>query len=400
MKTVSIITGSELRQIQGVNYFIKSLIGCNSLFKDVFIKRVYSSKQTLKIDEGDRMPIGNDIGTREYAIRTGIRSFLRKLLTDKFYPFALFRYELNYYCNSHNSAVRYFEDNIDSDYIIFQEIGCAYYYFKLLDNYSYKKMPKTALVIHSEDDNGSMLLNSFTGFGRRDMQKRFMKRRDYVYSHIDRVVYISRKAYNCSVLPECKKAIVYNGSPDFLYTFKDDAKQCRQFICVGSFAGRKGQEKIIEAMSLLDDTHKSKMHLTLVGDGPEQENVRNLSAQLHLDKYVTFLGRRNDIPEILKNKDVFIMPSLVEGLPMSAIEAMRAGLFLILTDTGGNVELCDDNCGIICTRDIENIKNTIIHVLDKTRIDIVQKQHSRNRFLRDFSLNSMAIGYEHTLLNI
>ena len=122
MKTVSIITGSELRQIQGVNYFIKSLIGCNSLFKDVFIKRVYSSKQTLKIDEGDRMPIGNDIGTREYAIRTGIRSFLRKLLTDKFYPFALFRYELNYYCNSHNSAVRYFEDNIDSDYIIFQEI--------------------------------------------------------------------------------------------------------------------------------------------------------------------------------------------------------------------------------------------------------------------------------------
>lgn len=400
MKTVSVITGSELRQIQGVNYFIKSLIGCNNLFKDIYINRVYSSLQTLKIDEGDSMPIGNDVGTREYVVRTGIRTFFRKLLTDKFYPFALLRYELNFYHNSHNSALRYFEDNIDSDYIIFQEIGCAYYYFKLLRKFPNKKLPKTALVIHSEDDNGSMLLNTFTGFGHRDMQKRFMKRRDFVYSHIDRVIYISRKAYNCSILPPSKKAIVYNGSPDYSYTFEDENNECCQFVCVGSFSGRKGQEKILEAMSLLDDKHKNRMHLTLVGDGQELENVQKLATRLHLDKYITFLGRRNDIPEILSKKDVFIMPSLVEGLPMSAIEAMRAGLFLILTDTGGNVELCDEHCGIICTRDIENIKNTINCVLDNTIINKVQKQHSRDRFLREFSLYSMALGYEKTLINI
>lgn len=400
MKTVSIITGSELRQIQGVNYFIKSLIECNNLFKNIYINRVYSSQQTLQIDKGDQMPIGSDIGTREYAVRTGFRTLLRKLLTDKVYAFALFRYELNFYYNSHNSVIKYFKDNIDSDYIIFQELGCAYHYFKLLKKYSNKKIPKTALVIHSEDDSGSMLLNRFTGFGRKDMERRFLKRRDFVYTNIDRVIYISRKAYNSSVLQESKKTMVYNGSPDFSYTFDNINGECCQFICVGSFAGRKGQEKIIEAMSLLDDKYKNKMHLTLVGDGPELENVQNLSSLLHLDKYVSFLGRRNDIPEILKDKDVFIMPSLVEGLPMSAIEAMRAGLFLILTDTGGNVELCDDNCGIVCTRDIENIKNTIIQVLDKMYINKTQKQHSRNRFLKEFSLNSMAIGYEKTLINI
>ena len=60
--------------------------------------------------------------------------------------------------------------------------------------------------------------------------------------------------------------------------------------------------------------------------------MKSLVTQYNLDDYVTFTGRRNDVADILNGMDVFIMPSLVEGLPMSAIEAMRAGLYLILTD--------------------------------------------------------------------
>ena len=130
MKRVSIITGSELRQVQGVNYFIKSFIECNPLFDNIVLDRVYSSMQVLDIEKGDTMPIGEDVGTTEYRLRTGFRTFLRKLLTDKFYPFSLFRYELNFYRNSVRSVLNYFKDNNPSDCLVFQEIGCAYYYFK------------------------------------------------------------------------------------------------------------------------------------------------------------------------------------------------------------------------------------------------------------------------------
>ena len=105
MKRISIITGSELRQVQGVNYFIKSFLECNKLFNNVIVDRVYSSLQVLYIDKGDKMPIGADIAIKEYAIR-GVRTFLRKLLTDKFYLFALFRYELNFYHNSYQKNAK------------------------------------------------------------------------------------------------------------------------------------------------------------------------------------------------------------------------------------------------------------------------------------------------------
>lgn len=397
MKKISIITGSELRQVQGVNYYIKSFIECNSLFKEVVVDKVYSSLQVLDVEAGDTMPIGADTGSREYAVRTCFRTFLRKLLTDKFYPFALFRYELNFYHNSHNSVIRYFEDYPDSDYIIFQEIGCAYYYFKLLNKYANNKKPKTSLVIHSEDDSGSMLMDRFTGWGRKDMKRRFDKRRDYVYSKIDKVIYISEKAYNNSILPVSKRGFVYNGSPNVNYTFNEISNKVIQFVCVGSFAGRKGQDKVIEALKILDSVLLSKLHVTFVGDGPELDKTKAKATEYNLNEYVTFAGRRNDVAEILRDKDVFIMPSLVEGLPMSAIEAMRAGLYLILTDTGGNMELCKDGCGEICTREPEDIVKHIISVINESVISKQQKENSRNRFIKCFSLDSMAKGYESLL---
>lgn len=399
MKKISIITGSELRQIQGVNYFIKSFLECNKFFRRSVVDRVYSSLQVLHIDEGDIMPIGADIATKKYAVRTGIRTFLRKLLTDKFYPFALFRYELNFYYNSKQSVLNYFKENHPADFIIFQELGCAYYYFKLLKKQN-KVPPKTVLVIHTEDDSGSMLMNTFSGFGRKDMQRRFDKRRNYVYSRIDKVVYISQKAYDNSIIPIEKRGLVYNGSPNIEYYFDKPLNNKIQFVCIGSFAGRKGQDKIIEALHLISPSLLEKLHVTMVGDGPELEKMRLLTTNYKLNDYVTFTGRRNDVAEILTHMDVFIMPSLVEGLPMSAIEAMRAGLYLILTDTGGNTELCADGCGEICTREPQNIMTKIIDIIEGNIISNHQKQISRNRFIKSFSLDSMANGYENLLLNM
>lgn len=399
MKKVSIITGSELRQVQGVNFFIKSFLECNCFFQGIVVDRVYSSLQVLRIDEGDTMPIGADLANKRYVARTRFRTFLRMLLTDKFYPFALFRYELNFFHNSYKSVKNYFKGKHCADYIVFQEVGCAYYYFKLIKK---KDMthPKTALVIHTEDDSGSMLMNTFSGYGRKDMQRRFNKRRNYVYSQIDKVIYISKKAFMNSILPIEKRGLVYNGSPIISYTFDKTINNPIQFVCVGSFTGRKGQDRIIEALHLMSPSLLERIHVTLVGDGPELENMKDLAFGYGLGDYVTFTGRRNDISEILRDMDVFIMPSLVEGLPMSAIEAMRAGLYLVLTDTGGNAELCAEGCGVICTRDPQNIVSTVINIINGKVISNEQKQRSRNRFIKSFSLDCMAKGYEELLLNM
>lgn len=400
MKYISIITGTPLTQVQGVNYFIKSFLGCNKLFKNVIVNRVYSAKQCLHVDEGDAMPIGSDVGTTEYKVRTFVRTTLRKLLTSKFYPFALFRYELNRRYNSKKSVEYYFRDEVECDCIIFQEMSGAEYYFKHIQQSRNDKRPKTMLVIHSEDDSCRMLLEKFEGYGRRDMERRLMKIRDFVYKNVDKVIYISKKAYNSSIMPIEKRGFVYNGSPNIEYQFTSKLNDDIQFVCVGSMDGRKGQDVILQAMGSMDECTLQRIHVTFIGDGSELGNLQNMSSELGLSPYVTFAGQRDDVPDLLRDKDVFIMPSTAEGLPMSAIEALRAGLFLILTDTGGNAELCDEGCGFVCTRNPMDVKKKMMDVIGSSIVSMDQKEKCRSRFLNEYSLEKMSENYENLILSL
>ena len=66
--------------------------------------------------------------------------------------------------------------------------------------------------------------------------------------------------------------------------------------------------------------------LLLIGRGSEIENIKNMVSELHLKDHVFFLGVREDIPDLLNLMDVFIFPSLYEGLGIVGIEAQATGL--------------------------------------------------------------------------
>lgn len=400
MKYISIVTGSDLRMVMGVNYFIKSFIECNKLFDRIKLTHVYSGVQSLNIENGDNISIGADLGTAEYKRRRGLRSILRRILNDKIYLFLLFRYELNKHLVSSKSNIKLFKENPDCNCIIFQEIGCAEYYYKHINEYPNFKHAKCILIIHSENDSGSMLVETFNGWGRKDMQRRYNKMRDYVYERIDKVLYISKKAYDASILPANKKALIYNGSPVVDYSFGHEVNSIVNFVCVGSIEGRKGQDIIVDALKIMPKELLEKIHVTFVGGGSKEQELKQQVSEYGLDDKVTFTGRRNDVSDLLKAMDVFIMPSTIEGLPMSAIEALRAGLYLILTDTGGNAELCDKECGCVCERKAVDVMKKMVTVLDRNIITKEQKEHNHQRFLEEFSLESMAKKYEELVLNL
>ena len=81
----------------------------------------------------------------------------------------------------------------------------------------------------------------------------------------------------------------------------------------------------------------------LIGDGPLMQNVKNLAKDLLIDDYVLFLGSRENIAELFQMFDVFVFPSLYEGLPVTLIEAQAAGLKVFASDTvTKEVRLCED----------------------------------------------------------
>ena len=107
-----------------------------------------------------------------------------------------------------------------------------------------------------------------------------------------------------------------------------------QFVIghVGRFNVQKNHEFLIDIFAEIRKKDPSAV-LLLIGEGDLQERIKNKIDTLKLSKYVQFLGVRRDINRLYQAMDMFLMPSLFEGLPVSGIEAQAAGLKCIFSNT-------------------------------------------------------------------
>lgn len=101
---------------------------------------------------------------------------------------------------------------------------------------------------------------------------------------------------------------------------------------VGRFTEQKNHHFLVDIFKSVHDQYPDSM-LVMIGDGPLRPELEIKVAELGLSSAVKFLGIRNDIPKLLQGIDLFILPSLYEGLPVVLIEAQAAGLSCILSDT-------------------------------------------------------------------
>jgi glycosyltransferase involved in cell wall biosynthesis len=81
------------------------------------------------------------------------------------------------------------------------------------------------------------------------------------------------------------------------------------------------------------------MHLLMVGDGELRDEALRLSEELGLGKQITFQTFRQDVPDVLAAADIFVLPSLWEGLPIGLLEAMAMGKAIIASDVDGTGEV-------------------------------------------------------------
>ena len=102
--------------------------------------------------------------------------------------------------------------------------------------------------------------------------------------------------------------------------------------CVGSFSKNKNQIFLIELLAKLMKTN-SNYKLVLVGKGKEEENLRRRVKELNLEKNVVFAGVRKEIAEFMSMFDIFLFPSIHEGLGIVGIEAQASGLPCIVSNS-------------------------------------------------------------------
>ena len=100
---------------------------------------------------------------------------------------------------------------------------------------------------------------------------------------------------------------------------------------VGRFMNPKNHTFIIDIFNQFHKDHPNS-YLMLVGEGELKTSIQDKVRTLGLEDYVIFTGLRSDVNELLQAMDVFLFPSLYEGLPVSIIEAQAAGLPCLISD--------------------------------------------------------------------
>lgn len=122
-----------------------------------------------------------------------------------------------------------------------------------------------------------------------------------------------------------------------LAKFKINANKSRRFIeigTVGMLSKQKGFAYLVEAAKLILEKN-CNVRFSIAGDGAEFENLQNLIEKLKLNDKVKLLGFRPDIADLLGQWDIYVQPSLWEGLCMTVVEAMACGLPVIASNVGG-----------------------------------------------------------------
>ena len=140
---------------------------------------------------------------------------------------------------------------------------------------------------------------------------------------------------------------------------------------VGRLVAVKNQNLILEAVAALleqDASLRQRLGVLLVGDGPLQGELQRTAATLTLQDIVCFAGDRSDIADLLQLMDIFLLPSLAEGISNTVLEAMSSSLPVIATRVGGNPELVEDGVTgrLIPNDDVEALAAAMLELLDNT----------------------------------
>jgi glycosyltransferase involved in cell wall biosynthesis len=142
-------------------------------------------------------------------------------------------------------------------------------------------------------------------------------------------------------------------------------------VLVALLRPRKGVEVIIKAANLVLE-HFPDVYLLIVGNDDISEDpdygtkLRALTSELCIEQKVIFTGFRDDVPAILKQSNIMVLPSLFgEGLPMVILEAMALGIPVVASNIEGIPEIIEDgvNGFLVNPGDVEELSNKVIQVL-------------------------------------
>jgi N,N'-diacetylbacillosaminyl-diphospho-undecaprenol alpha-1,3-N-acetylgalactosaminyltransferase len=198
------------------------------------------------------------------------------------------------------------------------------------------------------------------------------------------------------VIPESKAVLIKGSGIDTqIWTpirIRSDKSKIR-ILMVSRIIKHKGVIEYIEAAKILKEKFNDKLEFILVGpvDKGNPSDLGEITDKLRSSKYITYMGERSDILDIMRQSDIFVLPSYREGLPKSGIEAAAVGLPIIATDVPGCKCLVDNgiNGFLIKPRDVKDLCSKIEKLIINEDLRTSMGRNSRIKAIREFDISKV-----------
>ena len=202
-------------------------------------------------------------------------------------------------------------------------------------------------------------------------------------------------------VPQDRISLIYSGidTKKFAQVYSDEIKKgIRKELglkdapiigTIGRLSQVKGQRYLVQAMADII-SRKKDSQLLVVGDGDEKFALEDLARALNVRDSVHFVSSNVDTVKFLSIMDIFVFPSVKEGLGIALLEAMAAGKACVASDIGGISDIVKDSSGILVpVGDVKAINDSVIRLLDDNSLRQEMGGNARRRASEKFSLDAM-----------
>jgi len=230
---------------------------------------------------------------------------------------------------------------------------------------------------------------------------KYIKLRQFYNLFINHFVTVSKDLENWLFevvkIKKSKISQIYNGvdMSRFAEKYYEYNEKIKIIIgTVGRLQAEKDQATLIRAFDVLNKKHHN-LELHFIGDGPDRDMLENLVASLEMTDNVVFHGKSDSVPEVISKLDIFILPSLGEGISNTILEAMSCGLPVIATNVGGNPELVSEGSTgmLVPAANPEKMSHALEVYVENTDKIIRHGQAGRKKVEQEFSMDNMVKNY-------
>jgi glycosyltransferase involved in cell wall biosynthesis len=166
-------------------------------------------------------------------------------------------------------------------------------------------------------------------------------------------------------------------------------------LTVGRLAIQKGHAVLLEAIAQFAPAYP-RAQFAFAGDGPLRSNLQTHATRLGIGDRVHFLGVQEDITSLLFAADIFVQPSLWEGLSLALLEALFAGLPVVATRVEGVVDVVEDEKSalLVAPGEVDPLAAALVRMIDDDRLRTRIARAGQERAERNFGIDKMCRAYE------